>query len=302
MAYDVSALGSYTKEVADSLIYKIIATSPKTAGLMTVQPGIKSAETINIAATEGVWQTGGSCGFSASGNTTFSQRTITVGKVKINLKWCEKDLEPKYLQGALKAGSSYDMLTFEQQIVGDIEQNIANRLEKAIWLGNTSSGDAYLSKFDGLVKIIAAASGVVSASAVAWSVANSRTAVQNVYSALTDDMLANPSLKIFMGTAEARDYKLKLGIDNLYHITGKEGVFYAENTDVEIVPVHGLSGTKKVYALATDNMFLGTDLLNEEEKFDLFFAKEADEIRFVAEFKVGVQIAFPDQIVSQVNT
>jgi hypothetical protein len=42
-------------------------------------------------------------------------------------------------------------------------------------------------------------------------------------------------------------------------------------------------------------MIFGTDLLNEEERFEIFYAKEADEVRFVAEFKAGVQIAFPDQ-------
>lgn len=105
-----------------------------------------------------------------------------------------------------------------------------------------------------------------------------------------------------MGTVEARDYKLKLGIDNLYHITGKEGTLYAENSDIEIVPVLGLSGTKKIVLTSTDNLYMGTDLMNEEEKFDLFYAKEADEIRFVCEFKVGTQIAFPDLIVYQVNS
>jgi hypothetical protein len=45
------------------------------------------------------------------------------------------------------------------------------------------------------------------------------------------------------------------------------------------------------------NLFLGTDLLNEEERFEIFFAKEADEIRFVSEFKMGVNIAFPDEVV-----
>jgi len=302
MAYNVSALGSYTKQNANSLIYKTIATGAKTAEYMVKQPGIKSAETINIAATRGVWQTGGSCGFSASGDTTFSQRTITVGKVKINLKWCEKDLEPKYLQGVLKNGGKYDMLSYEEQIVGDITQNIAADLETAIWQGDTTGGSAYLNKFDGLIKIIGAASGVVSASSVTWSVANSRTAVQNVLTAATANILAQPNLKMFMGTVEARDYKLKLGIDNLYHITGKEGTLYAENSDIEIVPVLGLSGTKKIVLTSTDNLYMGTDLMNEEEKFDLFYAKEADEIRFVCEFKVGTQIAFPDLIVYQVNS
>lgn len=301
MTYDVSALGSYTKENANSLIYKVIAQG-NTAGLMTVQPGVKSAETINIVATRGVWQTNSACGFNASGSTTFSQRTITPGKIKVELKWCEQELEPKYLQGAMKAGSNYDALTFEKEIVDDIIQNMIKDKEVAIWQGDTNNVSAYLNKFDGLLKIIAAEGSIVTATPVAWSVANSRDAVRNVLTSITDDMLTNPKLKIFMGTKEARDYRLKLGIDNLYHNTGEDAKLYAENSDVEIVPVLGLSGTKKVIAIATDNMYLGVDMLNEEEKFDLFYAKEADEIRFTCKFKMGVQVAFPDQIVYQANT
>jgi hypothetical protein len=45
------------------------------------------------------------------------------------------------------------------------------------------------------------------------------------------------------------------------------------------------------------NMFLGTDLLNEEEKFEIFYAKEADQVRFVSEFKFGTNISFPDETV-----
>ena len=35
----------------------------------------------------------------------------------------------------------------------------------------------------------------------------------------------------------------------------------------------------------------------EEEKFEIFYAKEADQVRFVAEFKMATNIAFPDEIV-----
>jgi hypothetical protein len=38
-------------------------------------------------------------------------------------------------------------------------------------------------------------------------------------------------------------------------------------------------------------------MLNEEERFELFWAKEADELRFMAEWKYGIQFAFPDKVV-----
>jgi hypothetical protein len=40
--------------------------------------------------------------------------------------------------------------------------------------------------------------------------------------------------------------------------------------------VQGLNGTGKIVATRVSNLFLGTDLLNEEERFEIFYAKEAD--------------------------
>lgn len=300
MAYDVSALGPYTEE-PEAVIHKILA-SGVTSKYMTIQPGIKSAETINIQATEFYWQSGSSCGFTASGDTTFSQRTITVGKVKINGKWCERDIEPYFLQKKMAAGSKYDILTYREDILADIQQKIARRIDKAIWAGDTASGDPYLSRFDGLEKIINAASDEIVATPAAWSVANSRTILQTAYAAVSDDMLASGNVKCFMGLSEARDYRIKLGIDNLYHITGAEGKLYIENTDIEIIPTFGLSGTKHIYLCDPKNLYLGTDLMSDTDSFDLFYAKEADEIRFVMNFKMGTQVAFPDQIVKMLNT
>jgi hypothetical protein len=42
--------------------------------------------------------------------------------------------------------------------------------------------------------------------------------------------------------------------------------------------------------------------LNEEEKFEIFYAKEADQVRFVSEFKMGVNFAFPDEMVKFILT
>ena len=68
-------------------------------------------------------------------------------------------------------------------------------------------------------------------------------------------------------------------------------------TSIKVIAVQGLNSTSKIYGMRVSNMFYGTDLLDEQERFELFFAKEADQVRFVAEFKAGVQIAFPSEVV-----
>jgi hypothetical protein len=83
-----------------------------------------------------------------------------------------------------------------------------------------------------------------------------------------------------------------------YAFDGKtDSEFLLPGTTIKVVAVQGLNGTNKVYALRLSNLFIGTDLLNEEERFEIFYAKEADQVRFVSEFKMGVNFAFPGEIV-----
>jgi len=118
MGFNVSALANYTEQNAALLVTSSVlgaktATLIKSAG--NVMVGVKSSETINIMDTDAIFQSGGSCGFTASGSTTFTQRTVTVGKIKVNEALCPKDLEAKYLQKALPTGSMYDSIPFEQE-------------------------------------------------------------------------------------------------------------------------------------------------------------------------------------------
>ena len=67
-------------------------------------------------------------------------------------------------------------------------------------------------------------------------------------------------------------------------------------SNIKLIAVNGLNGTYDLYAGRLAHFIFGTDLLNEEERFEIFYAKENDQVRFVVEFKAGVQIAFPDQM------
>jgi hypothetical protein len=52
-----------------------------------------------------------------------------------------------------------------------------------------------------------------------------------------------------------------------------------------------------MFLARVSNMFVGTDLANEEEELKFWYSEDNDEVRFRASFKYGVQIAFPDQLV-----
>jgi hypothetical protein len=311
MGFDVSALANYTKE-NEALLVTSSVLGAKTAALIksagNVMVGVKSSEKINIMETDAIFQAGGTCGFNASGSTTFTQRTVSPGRIKVNEALCPKDLEAKYLQKALPTGSMYDSIPFEQEFADKKAKTIAAQLETALWQGDTSSVNVNLNKFDGLVKLIGAASGVVAANASTFisgaplssiTAANVISIFDGVYRAIPAKVVAADDMTIFCGQDLFRTYTIALknsGSFNYQIDVKADSEFVLPGTTIKVVAVAGLNGTNKVYAMRLSNLFLGTDLLNEEEKFEIFYAKEADQVRFVSEFKMGVNIAFPDEV------
>jgi hypothetical protein len=312
MAFSVSSLANYTKE-NEALLVTSSVLGAKTASLIksagNVMVGVKSAETINIMDTDAFFQAGGTCGWNASGTTSFTQRTVTVGKIKVQEALCPKTLESKYLQKALPTGSQYDSIPFEQEFSDKKAKTIASQLESAIWQGDTASANGNLNKFDGLIKLIGAASGVVDANVsgfisgaplTAINASNVISLFDGVYRAIPAKVVAAEDMVIVCGMDTFRTYTIALKNANMfnYAFDGKaDSEFVLPGTSIKVVALQGLNGTNDVYAMRLSNLFLGTDLLNEEEKFEIFFAKEADEVRFAAEFKMGVNVAFPDEIV-----
>lgn len=313
MAFDVSALSNYTEQNAEKLVYRSLfgaRTQEIIAAEGTIQTGIKSAETINILDTDATFQTGGTCGFLSSGTTGFSQRTITVGKIKVNESLCPKALEAKYTQKALQIGSRYEKIPFEEQYTDLKSGTIAEQMEVAIWQGDTTSVNANLNKFDGFNKIIDASgvaingnpTGITTGTGITTT--NIRGIVSGMWLALPQRVAGRKDVRIFCGWDTFQKFIAAYTDANLFNYKPNGTEVGVENGEV-IIPgtfyrltaVHGLDGTNRLFAMRTTNMYFGTDLENEEERWEIFFAKEADEIRFVAEWKAGVQVAFPNEIV-----
>lgn len=319
MAFNISALTDYTKENEALLVMKSLFGS-KTQRLIqsegNVMTGVKSSEKINIMDTDAIFQNGGTCGFTSSGSTSFSQRSVAVGEIKVNESLCPKTLESKYTQKALQIGSKYETIPFEQQYTEQKAGKIAEQLEKAFWQGDTASGDVNLNKFDGYVKLIDASAAAIDANAAPYvaapiaaatgiTVANVKSIVNAAWLALPAAVQGKDDVRIFCGWDTFNKFISAFTDQNLFHFKPAGSEVGAENgeviipgTNYKLTAVHGLDGTSRLFGIRMSNMYLATDLENEEERWEIFFAKEADEIRFIAEFKDGVNVAFPNEVVS----
>lgn len=305
MGFTVSALTDFTIE-NEKQILQDMHFKGETVGLINNQPGIKDSEKLNLLATLAEFQAGGTCGFNSSGATTFTQRTLTVGKIKINEALCPKDLEAKYTSKALSPGSRYENTPFEKMITNEKVEIINQDLELADWRGDTLSGDNRFKHYDGLLKNIDADGTVVSATASTINKTNIRTILQDIYDKIPAKVLNAKDLMVFMGYDTFRIYQEKLADDNLFHKFGDtpigEWKMLLENSNIMIKAVHGLDGINRIIASPTSNLWIGMDLKSEEDKFEIFFAREADEVRFVTEFKRGTQHSFGSQIVEYTNS
>ena len=305
MAFNVTGLTDYTNQQSTDLVLKSLFGSKTAAVLQAagqVQVGVKSAEALNILTGEIYFQADG-CGYTASGNTTFTQRNITVGKIKVEETLCPKTLEAKWMQTQIAAGSPEEV-PFEEQIGNDKASRIAKLLEVAMWQGDTATSNTNpnTNRFDGFNKVIDDAAASVdgnTTAATSITTSNVETLVDDMYNALPADIADAEDLVLFVGIDTFKKYSTALRASNLFHYAAdSEGMeIVVPATNLRMIAVGGLNGTDRMFAGRMANFFVGTDLANEEEEYRFWYSQDNDEVRFRATMKYGVQVAFPDQIV-----
>ena len=319
MAYNVTGLAAYTKQNVDLLVKNSVfeaRTQKEILALGNVRVGVKSSEAIGRMDTDVFFQDDSACGFNASGTTTFTQRSLTVGKVKVNEILCDKDLEPYYTQQALKAGGEYTTAAFAADYSDQKAKKIAEALEVALWTANATGSagtNGLLNKFDGIKTLIAGGGGsVVNANTTGFygtpatgitSTTIAKNAINAVIKGLPAKIKGKDDVRIFCGW-DVFAYLIQAYVDaNLFHfapdakIDDNSAAFTVPGTSYKVIPVHGLDGTDDIYAFRMSNIFLGTDLLDEENKFWIRWSEDDENIKFTARMKIGVQFAFVDEIV-----
>lgn len=314
MALSLGTLSNYTKQLVEPLLTSAVIGAKTQQLIMDggiVIPKAKSAVQIPLMDTDAVFQADG-CGYSPSGTTSFTQRTVTVGKIQVSETICPKNFEAYFTQEALKAGSTYEDFgnaQFLEAYLAKKNARIAAQIETAIWQGDiTGSGGANLNKFDGLIRLIDSGSptdanvsgftGVATITTISSS--NVVAATEGIYKAIPAEVMAKGDVKIFCGYDWYRLLILAYRALNLFSYNPQDvnaQSFILPGTNIEVVPVNGLNGTGDAYAISLSNMVMAVDLENEESNYRVFYSMDNDEIRTKVSFKVGVNVAFTNEVV-----
>jgi len=316
MAFDVSGLVTYIEEQKAELQTATVLGA-KTMGLVTVVDGVKGTHKLPTVANTVYFQSD-SCGFNASGDTTFSQRSLVPGAMKVDMEWCPKDLESKYLSAQMRAGARYDSVepnAVFQVILDDVIAQINREADIALWQGNTSTGTGNNQYFDGFIAamsgngIDANSTSIYDASAL--TAINATTANEmalRIYTALAENGLTDQGDNAcFVGydTYAALQASLILG-GSTYGAAinngagnpdpeGSAGLIFP-GTTIPFIPVVGLNGTNDVYAGRRSNFFVGVDGASDMDNFDVWYSKDQKKVRFTTEFKLAAQIAIPAEV------
>ena len=296
MALDVSALNDFNNEVAGKVIPKIVFEG-YTTSILPIQEGIKYEEPLNIFEVDLQVQSG-DCVSTPSGSFDATQRTIQVTQRTSYDGLCLDNLNPKYLGiSALDAGSYNE--TFKLASV--YTEQIVNQMRKSddAFLWNTTNGLGLLTS--GSTAGVVVPTGLPATPVVTADILG---IIDDLIVNLPDDIADRSDLTVWMSVASFRKYVTALRTLNNYYfdpgsVTNRTGVLQMAYPfqNVKVVGTSGISG-ERIALMPDAYAVVGTDLLSDVSNFSLWYDINADQLKHRLKSKLGVQVAFPEFIVS----
>lgn len=308
-ANNYTAIATYTEENQLPLLTKLV-TKPTTVNHITSLPGVRYRTQMTIVSSSVVFQSASACAWNATGDVSFQGRVLEVAPIKIQTELCPRTLERYWLQNMLPLGSNETQFEqpLAQVILEDHIARIGSQLETCIWQGATT-GAGNLRFFDGFNRLTDIASATcISANTATVTAITSATieqVVNLIYQNTPAALLDQPDLKIFCGWDVYRLAMQKYVDRNFFNFNPagmiKDGIagngFVLPGTNISIIPVHGLNGTNRLMSACASNLYYGVDLINDEDKIDMFYSKEFDVVKLAVYFKYGVNFAKPEEVV-----
>jgi len=301
--YTVSALTDYVKVNQDVLIKNVVLGEVKgdTLPKLRKQFGVKTKERLNYLDVDPSIQDGSSCGFNASGSTTFSERDIETAQLKAQDQYCDKDLLGKYAEYLVKINAQKDAsdMPFEREIVDEVVGKINEKMEKLVWQGATSAN----SGTDLIDGFLTQALNADSASTVNVTIATGTTvyeAIKSVVMAIPERILDKAT--IFVSPALYRSFVMEMVEKNFIHF-GPDGSMEDRDitfpgSDVKVHKTIGLTGDKKhIYASVYENMVYGADLEGDNEKVRFWYDDNSELFKYSIHWNSGVKTLYPDMCV-----
>ena len=325
-SYDLGGLASYTDALNSDIVSEAVLT-PVTMEYVNVIPGIKGTQNVNLLSETLVPQTGINCGWSQSGQTTFTVAPVTVQSFKVNQSLCLQQLNTLWLGQYLNAGSYNENAPFEQAIIDLQTKQIKRYNEDLLWQATTGGS---VNTFSGYKELVVNEANTIPFSAIttgatpngvltltgqtalcsvtgstAQEKANAVLAqIDNLINAMSRDIYDRDDIVIFMSQAQFKCYITAIRNVNNFYIDSSENKLgsvysvYHPQTNFRVVGVPGLAGSNLIVLGPQQYFLAGTDLASDEDSFRAWWSQDFQEVRIMVSWKIGTQLAFPQFFVS----
>ena len=311
---DLSALTKYTDELATQLVAKAVLRGRTVDTGISIQPDVKYKSSINLMNTTLTAQAT-SCGMNPTGSVALTQRDIEACPLTVFEDICLIDLEQYWAGKLMRPGSYQEEIPFEVLYTDDKVAKIQALVEDVFWKGSKDGNDVTgngapsgnLALCNGILDVLQFQSGsasVIPASTTAsWS---KSTAIDIIDSIIADfnssavDALGEENLNIYISYPNFTLLTQALRDANYFHYDANQGDFRIDGylgTNFNVIAVRGLNGTDKIVATPAANLYLGVDLVNDYETFEVFYHQKDDKVYFRSKWKQGAQVAFPEFVV-----
>ena len=288
----VTSLPAYVQDNKDLLIKNFALVGGETRKRISVQTGIKKDEHINYLNLTPTFQSGVGCGFTAQGEATLTQRLIETARFKVNMEFCPDTLIGKYAEYQVSINASEnESLPFEAYIMEALSNEIVKKIETTIW-----SGVKVTDLIDGFLTLAKADSDVVD---VVIEGTSAYADILKVYKAMSEYTLEQGG-EIYVSPAKFRAFMQEMVEKNYFHYNpgnAEPGEFLLPGSNVKVVRTPGLAGKTEVVGTFAKNMYYGCDLENAAEDIKVWYSDDDDLIKVAAKWNMGVQFAFPSEVV-----
>ena len=234
------------------------------------------------------------CGFTATGSDTFSNRLLSPKFLKVNKEFCPKTLLKTWAHSDVKMNALGQEMPFEELLISNNINELAKVNERLIWEGDTTSGSGNMLLMDGIITIAKADENTVKqpkGSDDLWA------RVEKIWLALPAEIADKCTL--FMSIANYKQLIVDLMNKNMYHVFETYDGEYMMSMPGTNMVIRGVSGITQDVLLATpeDNLYLGVDGESDSETVDFYFDKSDRTFKFIVEYAYAVQYCFSEYVI-----
>ena len=308
MSFNVNALSTYTDNKGELIKKAIVNVKTVARPEIELRTGIKYSEQFSIVSSAMAGQAA-SCGWSTSGTTTLSPVTITVNEIDFKEALCPKTLNQYGLAKAMKAGSAgNEELPVEEVFVNEKIDSLGQIVEQMIWRSSTTAHNgeeavtANNTLSTGLLyRVFAASASTTNIVSTGWTSSNALAKVDTAELSIPAANFGVVDYFLYVAPNYYSLYIQALRVANLFHVSPTweygQGVTHPSAGRIVIVPTQGMAGSDYGILAPKGALFIGTDLLSDNDELKIWYSQDNDEVRTKATFKIGTAVAFASDIV-----